>query len=178
MFTFRSRAALGLLALASYAGPAASAANTPALGEPVESAEIARWDISIPPSGEGLPKGGGTARQGAPIYQAKCQSCHGEKGAGELADPLAGGIGTLASRAPLRTVGSYWPYATTLFDYVRRAMPLANPLSLTADEVYAVSAYVLYLNGIIGADVALNAQTLPRIKMPNREGFIGDWPPR
>ena len=154
------------------------AADTPGLGEPVQSAEIARWDISIPPSGEGLPNGGGTARQGAPIYQAKCQSCHGEKGTGELADPLAGGIGTLTSRAPVRTVGSYWPYATTLFDYVRRAMPLANPLSLTNDEVYAVSAYVLYLNGIIGADVALNAQTLPRIKMPNREGFISDWPPR
>ena len=174
MFTSRCAVGAVLLALAGCA----RAANTVELGEPVESAEIARWDISIPPSGEGLPKGGGTARQGAPIYQAKCQSCHGEKGAGELADPLAGGRGTLASKAPLRTVGSYWPYATTLFDYVRRAMPLANPLSLTNDEVYAVSAYVLYLNGIIGEDVAMNAQTLPRIKMPNREGFISDWPPR
>ena len=174
MFTPRCAVAAALLALAGCV----SAAYAAGLGEPVGSAEIARWDISIPPSGEGLPKGGGTARQGAPIYQAKCQSCHGEKGAGELADPLAGGRGTLASKAPLRTVGSYWPYATTLFDYVRRAMPLANPLSLTNDEVYALSAYVLYLNGIIGEDVAMNAQTLPRIKMPNREGFISDWPPR
>jgi cytochrome c len=169
---------MGLLAFASCVSQPASAQKTPALGESVGGAEIARWDISIPPSGEGLPKGGGTARQGAAIYQAKCQACHGEKGTGELADPLAGGIGTLASRTPVRTVGSYWPYATTLFDYVRRAMPLTNPLSLTDDEVYAVSAYVLFLNGIIGADVAVNAQTLPRIKMPNREGFIGDWPPR
>jgi len=177
MFTSRRPAAVALLALAGCVSEAAWAEKTPALGEPVESAEIARWDISIPPSGEGLPKGGGTARQGAPIYQAKCQSCHGEKGAGELADALAGGMGTLASRAPVRTVGSYWPYATTLFDYVRRAMPLTNPLSLTDDEVYAVSAYILYLNGIIGEDAAMNAQTLPRIKMPNREGFIYEWPP-
>jgi len=150
----------------------------PGLGEPAERAEIARWDISIPPSGEGLPKGGGTARQGAAVYQAKCQSCHGEKGVGELADRLAGGRGTLATGAPVRTVGSYWPYATTLFDYVRRAMPLMNPLSLTDDEVYAVSAYILYLNGIIGEDVAMNAQTLPKVSMPNREGFIRGWPER
>jgi cytochrome c len=173
MFTSRA-----FIALALGLSLPAAAQKAPALGEAVESAEIARWDISIPPGGEGLPRGGGTARQGAPIYQAKCQSCHGEKGAGYLADPLAGGIGTLASRAPLRTVGSYWPYATTLFDYVRRAMPLANPLSLTDDEVYAVSAYVLYLNGIIGEDVAMNAQTLPRVRMPNRDGFLADRPAR
>ena len=170
----RGPAAAGLLALAACVSQPAFAADTPALGEPVKSAEVAKWDISIPPSGEGLPKGSGTARQGAPIYQAKCEACHGEKGAGGLADPLAGGIGTLASRAPVRTVGSYWPYATTLFDYVRRAMPLANPLSLTNDEVYALSAYVLFLNGIIGEDVAMNAQTLPRVRMPNREGFVGE----
>jgi cytochrome c len=105
-------------------------------------------------------------------------ACHGAKGAGKPADVLAGGQGTLASKAPLRTVGSYWPYATTLFDYVRRAMPITNPLSLSDDEVYAVSAYVLYLNGIVGEDVAMNAQTLPQVKMPNQDGFVSDWPPR
>src|SRR5919109_4423524 len=146
-------------------------APAPKFGEPVSTAELARWDISIPPSGAGLPPGSGTARDGLKVYEAKCQSCHGAKGAGKPADALAGGMGTLASKTPMRTVGSYWPYATTLFDYVRRAMPLNNPLSLSDDEVYAVSAYVLFLNGIIGEDAVMNAQTLPQVKMPNREGF-------
>src|SRR4051812_186886 len=149
-----------------------------ALGTPVGAAEIARWDISIPPSGAGLPAGGGTARQGAQVYEQKCLACHGAKGAGKPADVLAGGTGTLAGKAPVRTVGSYWPYATTLFDYVRRALPITNPLSLTSDEVYAVTAYVLALNGIIGEEAVMNAQSLPQVKMPNREGFVSDWPPR
>src|SRR6266568_7787220 len=150
----------------------------PALGTAVSAEEVARWDISIPPSGAGLPKGSGSARQGLKVYEEKCQSCHGAKGAGKPADPLAGGIGSLAGKAPQRTVGSYWPYATTLFDYVRRAMPITNPLSLSDDEVYAVSAYVLFLNGIVGEDAVMNAQTLPQVKMPNRDGFVSDWPPR
>jgi cytochrome c len=112
------------------------------------------------------------------VYEQKCAVCHGAKGVGKPADPLAGGRGTLASKTPLRTVGSYWPHATTLFDYVRRAMPITNPLSLTNDEVYAVSAYVLYLNGIVSEDAQMNAQTLPQVKMPNRDGFIDDWRPR
>ena len=98
--------------------------------------------------------------------------------AGKPADALVGGIGSLATARPVRTVGSYWPYATTLFDYLRRAMPITNPLSLSDDEVYAVSAYVLYLNGIVGEDAVMNAQTLPQVKMPNRDGFVSDWPPR
>ena len=100
------------------------------------------------------------------------------KGAGKPADALAGGIGSLATAKPVRTVGSYWPYATTLFDYTRRAMPITNPLSLTDDEVYAVTAYVLFLNGIVGEDTQMNAQSLPQVKMPNRDGFISDWPVR
>jgi len=154
------------------------AGKPPAFGAAVSAEEVARWDISIPPSGAGLPKGGGSARQGLKVYEEKCQSCHGAKGVGKPADPLAGGVGSLASRTPLRTVGSYWPYATTLFDYVRRAMPITNPLSLTDDEVYAVSAYVLFLNGIVGEDAVMNAQMLPQVKMPNRDGFVSDWPPR
>ena len=144
----------------------------PALGSAVSAEEVARWDISIPPSGAGLPKGGGTARQGAQVYEQQCITCHGAKGVGKPADALAGGVGSLASKTPLRTVGSYWPYATTLFDYVRRSMPIANPLSLSDDEVYAVSAYVLFLNGIVGEDAQMNAQTLPQVKMPNRDGFV------
>src|SRR6266853_2121810 len=121
------------------------AGKPPAFGAAVSAEEVARWDISIPPSGAGLPKGSGSARQGLQVYEQKCMSCHGAKGVGKPADVLVGGVGSLASRTPLRTVGSYWPYATTLFDYVRRAMPITNPLSRTDDEVYAVSAYVLFL---------------------------------
>jgi cytochrome c len=146
----------------------------PALGTAVSTVEVARWDISIPPSGAGLPTGGGTARQGLQVYEQSCLVCHGAKGVGKPADALAGGIGTLATQKPVRTVGSYWPYSTTLFDYIRRAMPIANPLSLTDDEVYAVSAYLLFINGIVDEDAQMNAQTLPLVKMPNREGFV-DW---
>ena len=129
-------------------------------------------DISIPPSGAGLPAGSGDAKAGAQVYASKCLACHGEKGAGKPADALVGGIGSLATPKPLRTVGSYWPYATTLFDYTRRAMPLQNPKTLTDDEVYAVSAYILFLNGIIAENAPMNAQTLPLVKMPNRDGFV------
>ena len=150
-------------------------ARPPRLGVAASAEEVARYDISVPPSGAGLPAGSGTARQGAAVYAAKCVACHGDKGAGKPADALAGGIGSLATPRPVRTVGSYWPYATTLFDYVRRAMPINAPLSLTDEEVYAVSAYILYLNGIVAEDAAMNAQTLPLVKMPNRDGFIDDW---
>jgi len=169
-------ASVALAACASQ--PTGTASRPAALGAPVSAEEIARYDISIPPSGEGLPKGSGSAREGAKVYEQKCAACHGAKGAGKPADALAGGQGSLASRTPQRTVGSYWPYATTLFDYVRRAMPITAPLSLGDDEVYAVSAYVLYLNGVVGEDAAMNAQTLPQVKMPNRDGFVSDWPPR
>ncbi|HKB47304.1 MAG TPA: cytochrome c [Ktedonobacterales bacterium] len=177
MFTSRRIViAVGAASLVACAAQAPS--RQPAFGGAVSAEEIARWDISIPPSGAGLPAGSGTAKQGAAVYGAKCLACHGEKGAGKPADVLVGGIGSLATARPVRTVGSYWPYATTLFDYVRRAMPITNPLSLSDDEVYAVSAYVLFLNGIVGEDAVMNAQTLPQVKMPNRDGFVSDWPPR
>jgi cytochrome c len=166
---------LGALFLAGCAIDGANdrrALRSPGLGEPVSATEIALVDISIPPSGAGLPRGSGDARAGAKVYAAKCQACHGEKGAGKPADPLVGGMGTLASPSAVRTVGSYWPYATTLFDYTRRAMPTNAPRSLTDDEVYAVTAYVLYLNGIIGETHTLNAETLPQVRMPNRDGFV------
>src|SRR5256885_3323168 len=116
-------------ALAGCASLQPAPGKPPAFGAAVSAEEVARWDISIPPTGAGLPRGGGSARQGLKVYEEKCQSCHGAKGAGKPADPLAGGIGSLAGKTPLRTVGSYWPYATTLFDYVRRAMPITNPRS-------------------------------------------------
>ena len=158
----------------------ASAADEPHFGKPVAPADIAAWDISIGPDGAGLPPGKGTVAQGETVFAAKCQACHGEKGAGGPNDRLVGGAGTIApDKAPVKTVGSYWPYATTLFDYVRRAMPWDHPKSLTDEEVYAVAAYVLFLNGVIKQDAVMDAQSLPQVKMPNREGFITfpRWPP-
>ena len=169
----------GLIAAALVAACATPDSNSsvtptrgPNLGASPTPAMLAAMDISIPPSGAGLPAGSGSVAQGAKVYEAKCQTCHGLKGEGKPADPLAGGIGSLASGKPMRTVGSYWPYATTLFDYVRRAMPTNAPQSLSNDEVYAASAYVLFLNGIIREDQVMTAQTLPQVKMPNRDGFI------
>jgi cytochrome c len=167
----RSRVAFGAAML--FAASAMASAQAPQFGQAVTPADVAPWDISIGPDGAGLPAGRGTAKQGEAVYAAKCQACHGEKGAGRPNDALVGGAGTIASEQPaVKTVGSYWPYATTLFDYIRRAMPWSETKSLSNDEVYAVSAYILHLNGIIGADDVLDAQSLPKVKMPNREGFI------
>jgi cytochrome c5 len=151
----------------------ALAAEPPRFGQTISPADLAPWDISVGPDGAGLPPGRGTPKQGEVVFVAVCQACHGEKGAGRPNDQLVGGFGTLASDRPaVKTVGSYWPYATTLFDYVRRAMPYQETKSLTDNELYAVSAYILHLNGIIGPDDALDAQSLPKVKMPNRDGFI------
>ena len=142
-------------------------------GQPITPADIAGWDISIATDGTGLPPGRGTATQGEAVYGAKCAACHGDKGAGRPNDRLVGGIGSLApDKVPMKTVGSYWPYATTLFDYVRRAMPFQDTKSLTNDELYAVSAYILNLNGILGREETLDAQSLPKLRMPNRDGFV------
>ena len=152
---------------------AAAFAQTPHLGRPATPGETAVWDISIGPDGTGLPPGSGTPQQGEAVYAAKCLGCHGEKGAGKPNDQLVGGIDTLTGeQTPVKTVGSFWPYATTLFDYVRRAMPFNAPRSLSSDEVYAVCAYILQLNGIIGENAVMNAQTLAKVQMPNRDGFI------
>ena len=167
--------AIGWAALACAQQHAPSRVEGPNLGVPVTAAEIAAWDISVGPDGAGLPPGSGTAVSGAPIYQAKCLACHGEKGAGKPSDQLVGGQGTLRDAAAVRTVGSYWPYATTLFDYIRRAMPYVQPQSLTPDEVYGLAAYVLYLNGVIAETDVMNAATLPKVKMPNRDNFVSAY---
>src|SRR5712672_2398421 len=151
----------------------AVAAGGPNLGRVATPEEIAAWDVSIGLEGVGLPPGSGAPKQGETVYLAKCVACHGEKGTGKPNDQLVGGQGTLSGeKPPMRTVGSYWPYATTIFDYVRRAMPYNESKSLTNDEVYAVTAYILQLNGIIGENDVTDSQTLPKVRMPNRDGFV------
>jgi mono/diheme cytochrome c family protein len=141
------------------------------LGKPVTENQIKAWNIDIGPSGAGLPAGSGSAVTGEIIYQQKCSSCHGEKGQSGIANRLVGG-GQLNTDKPVKTVGSFWPYSTTIFDYVRRAMPHQAPQSLTDDQVYALTAYILYMNKIVSKDEVMNARSLPLVKMPNRDGFI------
>jgi mono/diheme cytochrome c family protein len=144
------------------------------LGSPATDAEIRAWDIDVSPSGAGLPAGRGTAKEGAMVYAAKCASCHGATGIEGPAPRLVGGIGSLATGDPIKTVGSYWPYATSVFDYVRRAMPFTAPQSLTPDETYAVVAWMLFQNGLIEEEAVMNEATLPKVEMPNRHGFVPD----
>ena len=144
------------------------------LGQPATDLDIQHWNIDIAPTGEGLPPGRGTAKQGGAIFAAKCASCHGPTGQEGPMDRLVGGVGTLSSQKPVKTIGSYWPYATTLYDYVYRAMPFPAPQSLSSDEVYSVVAWLLHQNGIIAEDIILDAHSLPGIRMPNHNGFVSD----
>jgi mono/diheme cytochrome c family protein len=144
------------------------------IGRSATPAEVAGWNIDIDRYGNNLPPGSGSVSHGREVFDQQCAACHGAKGEGGVGDRLVGGQGTLATPKPVRTVGSYWPYAPTLFDYIRRAMPLNAPQSLSNEDVYAVSAYILNLNGLLAADAKLDAGTLSAIKMPNRSMFVGD----
>jgi len=175
MSTHKTALLAASLALASTS--LAFAADSPRLGKPISPSDIAPWDITIMPDGTGLPPGSGTPAQGAPIFQAKCSACHGENGKGGIAAAVTAG----PPRASLdggKTIANFWPYATTIFDFVRRAMPYNAPRSLKDDEVYALTAYLLSLNKLIGDTEMMNAQTLPKVKMPNRENFIIRFPER
>ena len=175
MSTHRLACMVALAAAAMGIAGAALSASVPAgpgLGRPATAAEIAAVDISVAPDGATLPPGSGSVVAGEAVYVAKCQACHGPGGADGPMDRLTGGVGSLATPKPLKTVASYWPYATTLFDYTRRAMPLTAPQSLSNDEVYAVAAYLLSIDGIVAKDAVLDAKSLPAVKMPNRDGFI------
>ncbi len=152
------------------------AEELPALGETVTADELAAIDYAILPNGDGLPDGAGTAADGAVVYRTYCFACHGEAGTGGSNDALAGGHGSLNSDRPQKTIGSFWPYATTVFDYVRRAMPLQSPGILSNDELYAVTAYLLFINDIVDENQEINAKTLPGVKMPNRDNFVWDYP--
>jgi len=148
--------------------------STYGVGRAPTAGEIAAWDLTIPPDGEGLPPGSGTAALGKPIYEERCAACHGDKGEDPKYNRLVGGQGTLATGKPVPTVGSFWQYATTLWSYTRRSHPIDEPGSLTADQVYAVTAYLLFMNAIIGEHEVLDASTLPQIRMPNRDGYVLD----
>jgi cytochrome c len=169
------KSALTAIALTVLASSAS--AETPTLygiGRPATPAEIAGWNIDIGRDGSNLPPGSGTVSHGREVFEQQCSACHGEKGEGGVGDRLVGGQGTLATAKPIKTVGSYWPYAPTLFDYIRRAMPQNAPQSLSNEDVYAVSAYILNMNGLLPADATLDAKTLSAIKMPNHNMFTGD----
>lgn len=145
------------------------------LGRSATTADIAAAGISVSPDGHGLPPGGASAREGRPIYESLCASCHGLKGQGtEIYPALAGGNGSLKSEHPILTIGSYWPYATTVWDYINRAMPFQNPGTLTPQQVYALTAYLLYLNKLVGEREVVSQRSLARIRMPNRNGFVAD----
>lgn len=146
-------------------------AEGPHLGEPISKDDLAAWQRNVFPDGTGLPDGRGNAREGRDLYKAKCAGCHGPGGRGYTAEELAGSSEPLTSAEPAKTIGTYWPYATTIFDFVRRAMPMNAPGSLTADETYAITAYLLFENKIIAEDFDINARSLPLVKMPNRDGF-------
>ena len=149
----------------------AVAADLPGLGKPVSEAELALWDMSVGPDGKGLPPGSGTFAQGAAIYAQKCEACHGKDAEGGRNAALANAAGKSD-----RTMALYVPNATTIFDFTRRAMPWPQPKSLSNDEVYALTAFILAGNKIIGENDAMNAETLPKVQMPNRNGFVSRYP--
>ena len=157
--------------------PVIAQSPTFGLGRAPHAGELRAIDIEVLPDGRGLPPGRGTADAGKTIYAARCTVCHGATGKEGPQDVLVGGQGTLNTAKPLKTVGSYWPYATTLWDYINRSMPFDHPATLPADQVYATTAYVLFINGIIGERDVMDQDSLPKVKMPNRAGFVPDTRP-
>ncbi|MBI3494131.1 MAG: cytochrome c [Acidobacteria bacterium] len=159
--------------------PATNQPATLGIGRPATPAEIAAWDIDVQPDGTGLPSGGATSADGAPLYAARCAACHGRTGKEGPNDRLVGRLPGDAfpfARDPRipKTIGDYWPYATTVFDYIRRAMPPDAPGSLKDDEVYGLTAYLLFLNDLIPADAVIDAKSLPKVVMPARDRFVPD----
>ncbi|MBF8299918.1 MAG: cytochrome [Acidobacteria bacterium] len=169
------RSPAGALAIALL-GAATLAAQSPrfGVGRPPTPEEIRDLGSAIAPDGTGLPAGSGSVAAGRVVFAAQCARCHGPNGEGDVGARLVGGQGTLPTPKPLKTVGSFWPYSTTLWDYINRAMPFDKPGLLTPPEVYAAAAYVLHLNGIIAEGAVMDAASLPRVRMPNRDGFIAD----
>ena len=172
-----TRNAVLVAALLALASSTALAAEGPNLGQPITEKEVGAWDINAMPDGTGLPPGSGTSAQGAPIYAQKCAACHGEGGKGASAGALVGNPPITGIESP-KTIANFWGYSTTVFDFIRRAMPWISPRTLTNDEVYAITAYILAENKLIGPNDVMNAQTLPKVKMPNADNFIIRFPDR
>jgi mono/diheme cytochrome c family protein len=182
-------AAASVLLLVALVGPPAARAQLPTygVGRAPTAEEVKAWDLTIPPSGQGLPPGSGTAALGESIFAGRCASCHGDRGESSKYRVITGGrrplsaaelpkegVDWLLGGAPVLTIGSFWQYATTLWSYINRSQPFDEPGSLTAEEVYAVTAYLLYVNGIVGEHEVIDARTLPAVRMPNRDGFVVD----
>jgi S-disulfanyl-L-cysteine oxidoreductase SoxD len=176
-----TRDAATALALALSLGSLPALAQSPNLGKPITESDIKNWDISVLPDGTNLPPGSGTPTEGAKIYAEKCVACHAEGGKGggsPGAGPLVGGPPLTNGIDTLKTIANYYAYPTTIFDWVKRAMPYTAPRSLSDDEVYALTAYILSLNKLIGESDTMDAKTLPQVKMPNRDNFIMPYPDR
>lgn len=163
---------LALILLAAWMAPAGSQEARIQLGTPIDEDQLSGFDLIAAPDGSGMPPGAGTARQGRAVYELNCLRCHAVNGEGVSGNTIIVGGDMRSEESPLRTVGSYWPHASTLFDFIRRAMPADAPKTLSDDEVYQVTAYVLFLNGIVGEDESINSETLTAIAMPNGDGFV------
>jgi mono/diheme cytochrome c family protein len=163
-----------LLMVLAASVPLVAQSPTFGVGQPATREEVRDLGAAIAPDGGGLPEGSGTVAVGREVFAMQCARCHGPKAQGDVGPALVGGQGTLATARPLKTVGSFWPYATTLWDYINRAMPFDKPGLLKPSEVYAVAAYILNLNGIIGDADVMDSKTLPKVRMPNRDGFVAD----
>jgi mono/diheme cytochrome c family protein len=174
MFMLKSRTALLTFAalFMSSASYADAPAKAPRLGKPMSTAEIAQWDLSVFPDGRGLPTGRGTAIDGQALFATHCEHCHGPAGRGATAEELVGEPTPPNAENPNKSIGPYWPHATTIFDFLRRSKPPEKPGSLTADQIYALTAYLLAANKVIDETAEMNAQSLAKVKMPNRDGFI------
>jgi mono/diheme cytochrome c family protein len=159
--------------VALFAGTSAFSQAPYNIGRTPTADEVKAWDISVGPDGKELPAGSGVAKDGEKLYAQQCAMCHGAQGEGTKNGPhLIGGKGTLTSEKPVNTVGSFWPFATTIWDYINRAMPRNKPQSLTPDQVYSLTAFLLYRNGIIAENDVMDAKSLPKVEMPNRQSFI------
>ena len=172
-----AKTSTGIWMGSTQAHPVQPLADKPRFGKPISEADLAAWNIDVrTPDGQGLPSGRGSVAQGRQVYAAKCAACHGAdaKGGPMFPGTMVGGIGSFTGAPRILTPGSMYPYAPILFDYTRRAMPMDRPQTMTNDEVYAVSAYLLNLNGLVPADAVMDAQSMPRVQMPNRDGFLQD----
>ena len=175
MFTHESEASIAVVAFLLFAAPAA--AEGPNLGQPISQTELAPWDLTIMPDGTGLPPGRGTPALGKQLFADNCAICHGDNGKGGIVEAVvADNPPPLSGPGSIKSIGNFWPAATTIFDFIRRAMPFTQPLTLTDDQVYALTAYLLNINKVIGDMEVMDAKSLPQVKMPNRDNFFPEFP--